>query len=357
MNITDIVSLRLTNQHLSLHNFTTPTEVVKHLGAVQAQDFPAAKWGLGIRMENGTNAMIEEAYNNGSIIRTHIMRPTWHFVMPEDLVWIQRLTSSQVKKLMGHYNRKLELTDELFAKTEKIIVKALANKNYLTRQELKKLFEEQGIITDVQRLGHIIMWAELDAVICNGPRRGKQFTYALVEERVPHVKALDREASLAKLAEKYFTSHGPAQIKDFAWWSGLSMKDSTEAVQLIKSSFTEETIEGKTYWFSPATQIIKEPSPTAHLLSIYDEYTIAYKDRSALGGERYVEKFIAMGNALTAVMLIDGKIVGTWKRALKKSEIAFILSPLRELTPQEYEACTQAAEHYATFFEMKATIT
>jgi hypothetical protein len=350
MTIRDIVDLRLHNQHLSHPDLKTPADVVKHFGAVQAQDYPAARWSLGLRMQDATDAIIEEAYNNGSILRTHVMRPTWHFVLPENIRWMQELTAANVKKQIGHYNRKIELTDELLEKTNKLISKALANNNFLTRKEIKGLLEGIGVKTDVQRLAHILVEAELGGIICSGPRRGKQFTYALIDERVPATKSLSREEGLAKLAKMYFTSHGPAQIKDFSWWSGLTVKDATYAVELAKKDFMQETIEDKTYWYVPTKTIIKEPSPTAHLLSIYDEYTIAYRDRSALGRERYVEKFIAMGNALTAVMILDGQIVGTWKRILKKDTVEMFRSPLRTLQPEEIQAFNQAETRYKKFF-------
>ncbi len=356
MNLSDIVSMRLQHQSLVRPFLKTPADVVSHLGAVQAQDYPAAKWAVGLRMIQATDKDIEKACDNGQILRTHIMRPTWHFVMPEDVHWMQQLTAPQVKKLMGHYNRKLELTDELFAKTNKIITIALTNNNYLTRQELKTILAEKGIVTDVQRLAHIVMWAELDALICNGPRRGKQFTYALLDERVPQQKELSRDESLAKLAKKYFFSHGPAQIKDFSWWSGLSMKDATEGISLIKSQLAEETFDGKTYWFFSNTKTTESISPTAYLLSIFDEYTIAYKDRRALVGQRYFEKLITMGNALTAVIVIDGMIVGTWKRAIKKNIVEITLNPFREFSSTEHTALEIAAKRYGAFVELPVSI-
>lgn len=201
MDNSDIVVQRLFNQGLSTRNFRSTAEVVGHFGALQAQDFPAAKWSLGVRIQNSTDSVIEKEFNEGKILRTHILRPTWHFVLPEDLVWMQELTSAKVKAQVAHYNRKLELTDEVFAKATKLIVKALEGKNYLTRQQLKiKLKEELGIETDVQRLAHLIFWPELDSLVCSGPlrlrsgqARGGQFTYALVSERVPRMKKFSRE--------------------------------------------------------------------------------------------------------------------------------------------------------------------
>ena len=255
------------------------------------------------------------------------MRPTWHFVMPEDIRWMTELTAPRVKSLLTNYNRKLGLDDALFARSNAAIVKALEGHNYLTRQELKAILADIGIVTDVQRLAHIISRAELDGLICSGPRRGKQFTYALLDERVRESKRLDREQSLAKLALKYFTSHGPAQLKDFSWWSGLAEKDARSALDRIKSGLNQVEHDKKTYWFPPHSETAIPNAPRALLLSIYDEYTIAYHDRSDISDARDIERMISMGNALTAVIVLNGKVAGTWKRAMKKDSVEIRLNP------------------------------
>jgi hypothetical protein len=285
------------------------------------------------------------------------MRPTWHFVLPENVRWLQALTAPNVKKFLAHYNRKLELTDTLFKKTNKLITKALYGHNYLTRQEIKTILPSAGIETDVQRLAHLVMWAELDGLICNGPRRGKQFTYALLDEWVPTSKKMSREAGLRQLAVTYFSSHGPAQLKDFAWWSGLSSKEATEALESIESRMDVETIDTKKYFFYPTSPIKQQISPTAFLLSIYDEYIIAYTDRSDLGSDaKATEKMPSMGNALTAVIVIDGKIVGTWRRVNKGKKIDLTLSPFRPLTKVQHNALKDEAEKYGAFFGMPVTL-
>ena len=193
------------------------------------------------------------------------------------------------------------------------------------------------------------MHAELDAVICAGPRRGKQFTYGLFEELAPKAKKVSREEALGKLALKYFSGHGPAQVKDFAWWSGLNLKDAQKGLELTKRNLVEETVEGKTYWFSDKTKKSKSKNLQAFLLSIYDEYTIGYKDRTALGEQRYFEKLILMGNALTAVMVLDGKIVGTWKKEKQRKQIKIKLNPFKQLEVAEREAFERAVERYGKF--------
>lgn len=354
MNPTELIRLRLHNTGLSDSPFKSAAEAVSHLGAVQAQDFAAAKWALGLRIKNSTDEDIEKAFNKGTVLRTHVMRPTWHFVAPEDIRWMLELTAPRVKTLLAHYNRKLELSDALFARSNAAIVKALESHSYLTRQELKTVLMDEGIETNVQRLAHIIMWAELDGFICSGPRRGKQFTYALMEERVGKAKKLSREQALARLALRYFTGHGPAQLQDFSWWSGLTIKDAIDALNLIKSKLDQVTLGGKTYWLPTQTNLTIPESPSAFLLSIYDEYVIAYKDRGDISEARDIERMISRGNALTAVIILNGKVAGTWNKALKKSTlkkstVEIRLNPFRQLNEEEQEALELEVARYGKF--------
>ncbi|MCC4771461.1 winged helix DNA-binding domain-containing protein [Methanosarcina sp. DH2] len=356
MNASEIPRLRLQNTGLSHSPFKSPANAVSHLGAVQAQNFAAAKWALGLRVKNSTDEDIEKAFNEGTILRTHVMRPTWHFVVPEDIRWMLELTAPRVKALLAHYNRKLDLDDALFARSNAEIARALQSHTYLTRQELKIVLTSIGIETDVQRLAHIIMWAELDGLICSGPRRGKQFTYALLEERAEKTKKLDREQALAKLALNYFTGHGPAQLKDFSWWSGLTVKYARDALDLIKSELKQATFDGKTYWFPAHEEVTIPKSPSAFLLSIYDEYTIAYKDRSDISKARDIERMISMGNALTAVIILNGKVAGTWNKALKKSTFEIRLNPFRQLKEDEQEALGSEVIRYGKFVGIPAVL-
>jgi hypothetical protein len=357
MNASEILKLRLYNTGLSHSPFKSAEDAVFHLGAVQAQDFAAAKWALGLRTENSTDEDIEKAFNEGKILRTHVMRPTWHFVVPEDIRWMLELTAPRVKALLAHYNRKLELDDALFAKSNAAISKALQDHTYLTRQELKTILTRIGIETNVQRLAHIVMWAELEGLICSGPRRGKQFTYTLLEERVPKAKKLSREQALAKLALNYFTGHGPAQLKDFSWWSGLAIKDARGALDLIKSELEQATFDDKIYyWFSAQTKVTIPNSTSVFLLSIYDEYTIAYKDRSDISEARDIERMISMGNALTAVIILNGKVAGTWNKALKNNTIEIRINPFRNLNNDEQEALELEVARYGKFVGIPAVL-
>lgn len=357
MNSSDILNQRLYNHHLIGTKFKTPEEVVGHLGAVQAQDYFGSMWSVGQRIENATESDIEKALNEGSILRTHVMRPTWHFVLPENIFWMQELTRDRVKQFMKTYNKKLELTNDVFERSQKEIRKRLQNHTYLTRQELKIYLEKIGIITDVQRLAHIIMWSELECLIVSGPRKGKQFTYALFEDRVKHSKNLSYDESLALIAELYFKSHGPAQLKDFAWWSGLTIREASEGISMIQSKLQEEIVNDKPYFFLP-TKNYKIPRPfPSFLLSIYDEYTISYKDRSDLSEKKFIEQFIQMGAVFNSVLVVDGMVCGTWKRILKKDVVEVTVTLLRDFSKHEKDLVEKNAEEYGRFLQKSVSLT
>ncbi len=351
----DILSTRLSNHHLLGDKFKTPEEVVGWLGAVQSQDFQPAKWCLGLRMKNPSDEEITKAFNEGRILRTHVMRPTWHFVPAEDILWMQDLTSQRVKKLMTYYEKRLEITEDLLEKTNKIITQALSNKNFLTRLELKTILSDSKIKADTQRLGHIVSTAELDGLIASGPLRDKQHTYALITDRAPQAKHLDRDAALATIALRYFQSHGPAQIKDFAWWSGLTMKESSEGLASIKSRVEKMTKEGKDYYFIGSENINSDKS--AFVFSVYDEYFIGYTDRSLIMDEENKKKMAAVGNALlTSLIVINGKIEGSWKRKLKKDKIEIKLNTFRNLNLSEKSQVNEAVKDYEKFLGLPVTL-
>jgi hypothetical protein len=253
----DIARARLSNQLLGSEKKRFPGEVVSWLGAVQAQDFAAAKWALGLRLQRSTDAEVEKAYNAGQVLRTHVMRPTWHFLAPQDIRAVLALTAHRVRAGSASMHRKLELDGRLLSRCHRVLTAALRGGQHLTRTELADRLAAARIEARGQRLAYILMDAEFAALICSGPRKGKQFTYALLEERVPKTRALSSEEALGQWTLRYFLGHGPAQAKDFAWWSGLTMQEAQHGIELAKGSLLRDTIDGKTYWRTTST-----PSPT-----------------------------------------------------------------------------------------------
>jgi hypothetical protein len=351
----DLINFRLYNTGLSLPRFQDVTEAVSSLGAVQAQDFAMAIWALGLRVNNSTSRKVELAYDEGEILRVHIMRPTWHFVTSEDIRWMVELTSPRVKTFMGSINRRIGLDDEVLAATNNALVHALRDHKYLTRLEIKTILKNRGIQTDVQRLAHILAWAEIESLICSGPRRGKQLTYALLDERVPKSKPLGREEALAKLAQKYFTSHGPAQLEDFSWWSGLNLNDAKGAIEYIKPDLEQMMIGSKNYFYT-APELTPLNPPEALLLSLFDEYIIAYKDRSYINEGDNIQKTLSTGTAVNAVVVIKGKVAGTWKKSTGPKNVNIVINPFRRFNHNEQEAVIFEAARFGKFFNLKEVI-
>lgn len=338
-----IVSERLNNQRLSAPQFRQPVEVVRWLGAVQAQDFNAAKWALALRMRSATDAHVEQAFNDGQILRTHLLRPTWHFVTPEDIRWLLQLTGPRVNLKCGSGYRMFELDDAVFKKSNRAITNALKGGKHLTRSELKAVLNRSGVAADNGiRLGHILIRAELDGVVCSGPREGKQFTYALLEERVPPAKPLTRDEALVELTRRYFNSHGPANLQDFVWWSGLTTADARRGIGFIRDDLKDAIIDEKSYW-TPAGVAPSAKIRGPHLLPAFDEYNVAYKDRNI------VNDLIPNWNALGPTVLLDGKVVGTWKASINKTSVQIHVESARPLKKVETTAIGPVAARYAAF--------
>jgi hypothetical protein len=346
---------RLHNERLTGTPFENPTDVVKWLGAVQSQDYGGAKWALGLRLQGITDADIDRAFDEGKILRTHVMRPTWHFVDPADIRWLLELTAPRVNAFNAYYYRQLELDEELFQRSNATITKALQGGNYLMRSELASVLQQIGIPADGMRLGYIVHRAELDAIICSGPRKGKQFTYALLEERAPQAKTLRRDDALAELIVRYFTSHGPATIQDFAWWSGLTVTDTKMGIEMMKSQFNSEVVVGQVYWFSASmtASAIKAASPIVHLLPNYDEYTVAYKDRSAIYDPMNNQYLDSRGNFLfNHTFVVDGQVRGSWRRTFKKGGVVMEFAPFIPLDEAEKEALAIEMHRFGEFLNM-----
>lgn len=350
MDNQDIIQYRLHNQLLSQTDFRRPSEVVGWFGAVQSQDYAGAKWAVAQRLKDPTSdANLDSAFANGDILRTHVMRPTWHFVTPGDIRWMLELTAPRVRQAISFMDRQLEVDRTTIKKSNTMLAKALQGNRQLMRTELGEILQKSGVSVEGLRLGHLMMHAELDAVICSGARKGKQFTYALLEERAPQAKTLAREEALAELTRRYFRSHGPATLQDFVWWSGLTMTEARKGVEAVQSEFEQETVDGQTYWLSMPVNP-KHAATSAYLLPSYDEYTVGYKDRSAIFDGSHVDKLSAFRESiLTQTILVDGEISGTWKRTVKKNEVVVELAPFTTLKKSQSQALLAATQRYGDF--------
>lgn len=353
MKGSEIAHRRLHNQHLDGNPLSTPSQVVEWLGAVQAQDYAGAKWGLQLRMKAATEAEIDQAFDEGSILRTHVLRPTWHFVTPADIRWMLALTAAHIQAINNTMVRQVGLDHATLKRSNTALVKALEGGKQLTRLELRQALERAGIETgDGLRLAYIMMSAELDGLICSGGRKGKQFSYALLDERAPNSRTLGRQEALAELARRYFLSRGPATVQDFARWSGLTIADARRGLEDVKADLVEEVVGDRHYWLPAATAAGVNGSPKIHLLSIYDEYISGYKDRSAIADREASARLFAMGNALQYLIVVDGLIAGTWRRTLIKSMAIVETNLFRKLTESEDRAVAAAFQRYGEFLEL-----
>jgi hypothetical protein len=348
---------RLHCQRLNAGRLSRPEDVVGWLGAVQAQEYPFAKWGLALRMRRAGDASVERAFAAGAILRTHVMRPTWHFVTPADIRWLLALTAPRVRAVLAHYDRKLGINATVIGRANRALSAALAGGAQLTRAELKVVLTRAGLAVEgTQHLAHVIMHAELDAVICSGARRGKQFTYALLDDRAPPARMLPREEALAELTRRYFTSHGPAQLKDFAWWSGLTAAEARTGLETARHHLAEEEIEGKRYWFASLMRALERPTRAAYLLPPYDEYLIAYKDRSAALDPTIWEPS-AGRDPFAAPILLDGRVVGGWRRTSGTGSVSIVLNLPRRLSRADALLVEEAARRYGDFLGQGVAIT
>jgi hypothetical protein len=353
----DIPLHRLHNQRLSTTTFKTSDEVVSWLGTVQAQDYAGAKWALAQRMTNTTDAALDRAFAGGSILRTHLLRPTWHFVTPWDIRWLLKLTGPRVQAGNAFMYRKTEMDKAIIQKSYTVLEKALRDGKQMTRTELGTVFEKAGIVAEGQRLGYFMMSAELDGLICSGARRSKQFTYALLEERVPAVKALSREEALAELVKRYFTTRGPATLQDFSWWSGLTMADAKTGIEMVKAQFICDVNDGQEYWFSDSKPPKGGKLPRVFLLPNYDEYFIGFKDRRAIGKFARQANIGADDPALIAhIIILDGQIVGGWRRTLNKGEVLVETSLITKLDKTERQLIADAADRFGRFLELPVSL-
>jgi hypothetical protein len=257
-----------------------------------------------------------------------------------------------VKAILGPYDRRLEIDPALLARSHAVLESVLTVHRYLTRPELAAALEAAGIPATGQRLGHLVMHAELDGLICSGPRRGKQFTYALVEERAPAARRLDREEALAGLALRYFSGHGPAQVQDCAWWSGLTVGEVRRGVELAGTALAREEIGGKSYWSSPDAPSADVVPPIVHLLPNYDEYLVAYRDRGAA-----LDPARTFGSILAHVVVLNGRVWGGWKRRLQAGKLVVETGPLDVMGPAETAALRRAADRLAEFLGLSVTLT
>lgn len=321
MNTTDLLNIRLYNQLLMGSNMKTPREIVSWMGAMQSQNYEMAKWGIGIRLPGITNRLVEEAINKGDIIRTHILRPTWHFVTNEDVHWMLELCATRLKSAFFNYAKMMGVDEALIAKAISALPQVLEEHGHSTRQEIGEHLNNRKITIDQDMVKYVMSRAELDSIVCSGVVRGSKQTYALLHKQAPKTLHLSKEEALERLARQYFTSHGPATLADYVWWSGLSVTEAKKGIELIKQDFICEEINGKSYWMKNDIHIPPRDTQTAFLLPAFDEFVVSYKDRSEIIEEEHYRKVMTRTGIFSPTITLNGEIIGAWKRVVKKKSV------------------------------------
>jgi hypothetical protein len=356
MNPTDIARTRLHNQRLADNPLGTPVDVVRWLGAVQSQDYGPAKWSLGERSRGAMDADVDRAMAEGAILRTHMLRPTWHFVTPEDIRWMQALTAPRVHAQNAYYYRQTGLDDGLRSRARRLLTDALRGGNHLTRGELQRVLERDGIAAKGLGMAYILMDAELDCVICSGPLKGRQHTYALFDERVPDVPARPRDEALGELVNRYFTSRGPATAKDMRFWSSLSLADIQRGLEIAAPRLEQQEIEGRSFWAATWNPPPRMASPRVHLLQGLDEYFVGYGESRGFCDESGVRPSLVDRAIYNGALILDSQLAGHWKRMLTRRAVTFQVALRTGFDSAQMQALQAAAERYGAFLGVPATV-
>lgn len=346
---------RLRAQRLVGQGFASATDVVTGLLAVQAENHGQAKWAVAARTSGLDEATFDSVFDRGEILRTHVLRPTWHYVGPTDIRWLLDLTGPRVLRLSDPIRRQLELDARVLDRAAEIVSAAMHGGVHLTRRSVAGLLEAAHISTEGQRLGAILAHLELTATICSGAVMDGEHTYALLDERAPNALRLDRDEALGQLAERYFRGHGPATERDLAYWATLTLTDVRRGLSAAAERLDSFTHANRRYWYAePVPNTDDMLLPRGHLLQILDEYYRGYQE-----SRRHLDAagLLARGReAAIGMALVDGQMIGSMRRRIRGDDLTFEISPFRDLEPGETTTLDDAAHAYGRFLGLQASI-
>jgi hypothetical protein len=333
----------------------SPAEVVGRLGAVQAQDFGPAKWSVAQRASGIDEAAVRRAFDSGELLRTHVLRPTWHFVAGDDIRWLLAATAPRVQVRLAYRYRQLGLDEGTLARSEKVIAGALRGGGRMTRRDAGRALTDAGVAVDGQRLAHVLMNAELKALVCSGPLEGRQHTYMLLEERAPQAARLSRGEALTELARRYFSSHGPASRRDFATWASLTVSDAEAGLGGAAAQLRRDRVDGVELW-SGAVETPPASSPAVHLVQGYDELVMGYSETKwmlAAPGSSWTP---ATPPVYSLLVLLDGRVAGYWRRRLTKRAATIDVALLEPFDAAQSAALEAEAARYGRFVGLAAEL-
>ncbi|MEO8609699.1 MAG: winged helix DNA-binding domain-containing protein [Chloroflexota bacterium] len=349
----DITQHRLHNQHIAQHPMMKPADVVAWLGAMQAQDYTGAKWSIGLRLPKATDAQIEQAIADKTIIRTWPMRGTLHFVAAADVRWMLALLGQRTIAGSKRRYAELELDEPTFTRSNDLLLKALQGGTQRSRTELLDMLEQNSISTKGQRAAYMLQRASLEGLICQGTTQNNVPMYMALEESLPKTAVLERDAALVELATRYFLSHGPATLQDLVRWAGITITQARTGLEGAKSQLVEEKIGGQVYWLPTSAQTLKQHSDIVYLLPGFDEYLLGYGDRSAVLAAEHAQKIVPGNNGMFMPTIVSrGRVIGLWKRTFKKGSAIISTEPFTPLTDPEKSSFASAARRFGDYLEM-----
>lgn len=352
----DVASIRLHAQGIAHPGSATPEAIVTHLGAIQAQDYPGALWSIGLRIADATRADVERAIANRTIIRTWPMRGTLHFVPAIDARWMLELMAPRIMKGAAGRHKQLELDEAAFRRSRLLIAKALKREPIATRTALFAALEKGGVSTEGQRGIHILQQLCMERMLCFGPHSEKQSTFAHFDEWIQTSRQLDREDALRTIAERYFVSHGPATLRDFVWWTGLTVAHAKVGLHLARSSLEQLTTDDAELWMSNDRPTVDSTAPRAHLLPGFDEFMLGYKDRSAALAPKYAWRIVPGGNGMfLSTLVLDGQVRGTWRKTIHPKAVVVQTMQFVKLKVSEQKSFTHPLERYAQYLGVPTT--
>jgi hypothetical protein len=351
----DIARWRLRSQHMVSPLAVSARAAVGSLLAVQAENSSQAAWAVAARTQNPDQADLATLLDDGAVIRTHVLRPTWHFVLAEDVGWLLDLTGPRVRRITGQQLRGTHGLDERsIDRAVAALMQALASRGQLTRAQLADELRERGTPGSGQMLMILLAHAELDGLICSGGIVDGQHTYALMDQRVPAPRRLGRTEALAELALRYFTGHGPATERDLAYWATLTLTDVRAGLRQVRDRLGSFQHDGRTFWHGPGDVPCGPQQPAGHLLQILDETYRGYQDSRWVldaAGDVPRTRVNAAGMAL-----VDAQLIAAMRRTIANDHVQFDLWPYRAMTPAEIEALDQGAIRYGKYLRLKARL-
>lgn len=350
MNARQTASLRMANQQIESSACTTPSEVVGHLTAVQAQDYRGALWSIGLRLPGSTVAQVERAIAERTIVRTWPMRGTLHFVAAADVRWMLRLLTPRVIRGTAGRERQLELDEAVFARSSRVVESALRDGAVLTRSEMYEALERARISTASQRGIHILSRLSQQGLLCFASYKGNQPSFALLDEWIPKSRTVELDEALAELTARYFRGHGPATVRDFAWWAGLTLAEARAGVAAAAPQLEGKTVNGAAYLVSRDGPDVAAPKRAVHLLPGFDEYLLGYTDRSVALDPAHASSVVPGNNGMFMPTIVaGGRVVGTWRAVATNGNATVKFAPFGALSARDARAAAAAAKRYGRF--------